>query len=96
MQPCAVRTAATRYQVVDDVAAGGAATAVAEPLPGGRAENDASRVMYAAVGTRVRRQVLAVELVVFVVLESQLSDRSRSRLYDTVQAVCQHVRIVRL
>jgi len=79
------------YQVIDDVAAGRATAAVAEPLPRGGAENDARRVVYAAVGARVRRQVLAVELVVFVVFEGQLADRSRRRLYDAVQAVRQHV-----
>jgi len=90
------RTRPCNYQVIDDVAAGRATAAVAKPLPGGGAENDARRVVYAAVGARVRRQVLAVELVVFVILKCQLTDRSRRRLYDAVQAVRQHVRILRL
>lgn len=77
--------------MVDDVAAGGAAAAIAKPLPGVSAENDAGRVMNAAVGASVRWQVLAVKLIIFIILECQLTDRTCRRLYDAIQAVCQHI-----
>jgi len=77
--------------VIDNVAARGATASITEPFPGSSAENHTGGVMYAAVGARMSWQVLAVKLIIFVVLECQLAERTCCRLYNAVQAVRQNI-----